>query len=514
MWVDKSMKLLGQVFGAIGLVLILSTPVMYFAVAAGWNWLFTVQIVLALVFLATYAATNVGELARIATGRGTFFVAFTVASSLAVIMLLTAGNYLASQSQWRLDLTTKRVFTLAPDSVGIVQALPETVEVLAFYRSDSPEYRLLEELVSRYRREGGEISLVALDPDREPTKMQEHQVNLRAARVIVRMGKRTERFSEISEHAMTNALLRLKSGSGKRVYFLEGHGEASCRDPEGMRGLGIVASSMENEGLEPAPLSIRTTIPKDAAALVIAGPQRSLLAPTLASLNEYLEEGGRALFLLEPAVTSGVEDLLESWGIGVEDDLIVDTNKVTDQMGPFVTMAATYAKHEITEQLGAMITLFPSARSLFPLTIENFPRPLPLALTGGDAFGAKAYRDTPVEYQPETDRRGPLPIAMVTTRKTPGGQWSEEARLVVFGDADFASNAWVEQAANSDLFLNSVNWLADQHERITIRPRRRAASQIFLTEGQQLFLSMFSINLLPLILAASGVAVWVLRKNR
>ena len=231
-------------------------------------------------------------------------------------------------------------------------------------------------------------------------------------------------------------------------------------------------------------------------------------------VSEYLDQGGRLLVLLEPSVSSGLEELLESWGVGVEDDLIVDRNAVTREMGPFVAMAASYASHEITEAFGAMITLFPTARSLVPLNIEGVRRPLPLALTGEDSFGATSYRETPVEYRPESDRRGPLPVALVTSRPGPEGARSDEARLLVFGDSDFATNAWEGQAANADLFLNGLSWLVEHTDRITIRPRQRGASQIFLTESQQLFLSMFSINLLPLLLAAAGVAVWVLRKNR
>ncbi len=508
------MKTIGQVLGAIGLVFLLTTPVMYFAVGAGWNWLFTVQLILGGAFILACTLTNLGEVSRVATGRGTFYVAFTAVSSLAVLGLLVAGNYLAYSSDLRLDLTKARIFTLAPDSVNTVNELPEPVEVLAFFRSDTPQYQHLEELVSRYRRAGGAISIQAVDPDREPEKVREYNIHLRGNRVVVRMGEMSERLSDLSEEALTNALLRLTRGAGKRVYFTTGHGESGLDDDHDEQGLGLARMLMENEGLEAVPLRITGSIPEDAAAVVVAGPRRAFLEPEVELLSDYLEGGGRLMVLLEPMAESGLEDFLESWGIGVEDDLVVDQNQVTELMGPFVTASASYAQHEITEAFDAMLTLFPTARSLIALDIEDVKRPTPLVLTGREAWGSKAYRRSPITYEPETDRRGPLPLAVVAEKETKGGAWSPQARLLVFGDTDFATNAWARQAANSDLFLNSINWMAGQVERITIRPRHRPASQIILTEEQRTFLSMFSINILPLLLASMGVAVWVLRKNR
>jgi ABC-type uncharacterized transport system involved in gliding motility auxiliary subunit len=507
------MKVLGQVLGAIGLVFVLSTPVMLFAVGGGWNWLFTVQVILGALFVATYLFTNVGEVGRIASGRGTFYVVFTGVSTAAVLGLVVAGNYLAYKAEIRRDLTEARIFTLAPDSVQTVKALPGPVEILAFYRSDTPEYQFLEDMVSRYRQHSDRIAISSVDPDRDPERVRAHNINLRGNRVVVRMGDRSDRMTDLSEEALTNALVRLTRGASKRVYFTVGHGEASLEDEQSERGLSIVRDLMVNEGLEAEPLRLTDAVPQDAAAVVVAGPQRPFLQPEVAILAEYLEQGGRMLVLLEPMVDSGLEALLERYAIGIEDDLIVDQNRITQFMGPFVTMAASYSQHEITEAFGAQLTLFTTARSLFPLPRDDVRRPLPLVLTGEGAWGAKQYREQPIRYVPETDRRGPLPLALVTYRGV-DGRYSDEMRLVVFGDADFATNGWADQAANGDLFLNSLNWMVEQVDRITIRPRQRTASQIFLTENQSMFLRMFSINLLPLFLAAVGVAVWVLRKNR
>ena len=100
------------------------------------------------------------------------------------------------------------------------------------------------------------------------------------------------------------------------------------------------------------------------------------------------------------------------------------------------------------------------------------------------------------------------------TKATPSGTRSKEARLVVFGDADFAGHQWAAKLGNADLFLNCLDWLASQGDHVTIRPKMRAASHIYLSENQAMFLRMFTVDLLPLSLAALGMAVWVVRRNR
>lgn len=57
--------------------------------------------------------------------------------------------------------------------------------------------------------------------------------------------------------------------------------------------------------------------------------------------------------------------------------------------------------------------------------------------------------------------RGPVPIAAVATIDF-AIEPKKSAKLVVFGDVDFASNAYLNLSGNSDLFLNTVSWLAEE----------------------------------------------------
>lgn len=510
------MKTTGRVLGVIGLVVLAVIPFAYFAVGGGWNWLFTVQAVLGAAFVAFFAATNFSDVGRIATGRGTFFVGFTLLATVLVLGLVTAGNYVAHQSGVKKDLTAAGLFTLSPDSVKTAEGLKEKVQILAFYRSDEDAYQGLKQLVARYQAHTKNLELKSIDPAKEPMLVDQYKISLQGNRVVVVMGQKSEKLEGMSEEALTNALVKLTRGASKKVYFTTGHGEADLKDQKSERGYAMVKADMENEGLDPVELNLVQVdaIPADAAAVVVAGPQKAFLPQETKLLEAYLAGGGRVMILVDPGVKNGLDGLLAKYGVQADDDLVLDTNRLSQILGtgPAVPMVQTYSKHPITEKFNLAV-LFPTARSLTALNVDGASRPQVVALSSQSAWGETSYQEAQAQYDPG-EKRGPLGLMVATTKPAPSGKWTKEARLVVFGDSEFADNQWAPQLGNRDLMLNSVNWLAEQMDRITIRAKRRASSRIFLTENQAMFLRMFSVNLLPLTLAAIGLAVWVVRKNR
>lgn len=508
--------MVGRILGAVGMVTLVVVPFAFFAVGGRWNTLFTVQVVVGLVFLATFAWTNLGELGDLATGRGTFFVVFSAVSTLLLVALVVAGNYLAVKANVKVDLTRGRLFTLAPDSVQTAANLDAEVNFLAFYPANDPHYRVLEELLTLYTQHTDLIRVQAIDPAKEPQLVEQYKINLAGNRVVVRAGDREEKIDDITEEAITNALIRLRHGTAKRVYFTTGHGESDFEDDQTERGLDLIRIAMDNEGLEAVKLSVLEIIdvPDNAAAVVVAGPQAPFLPQEVEILERYLAEGGRVLILLDPGIDAGLGPWLERFGIEANDDLVLDQNRMGQLLGtgPAVPLVRKYALHPITAGFDLAV-LMPTARSLTVLQPALGERPMALCLSSETAWGESRYLEPPLGYD-QGERRGPMPLGIVATRQVPDGTRSTEARLVVFGDADFAGRRWAKELGNADLFLNSLNWLAEQVDRITIRVKRRSASRLFLTERQAMFLRMFSVNLLPLSLAALGLGVWIVRRNR
>jgi ABC-type uncharacterized transport system involved in gliding motility auxiliary subunit len=83
----------------------------------------------------------------------------------------------------------------------------------------------------------------------------------------------------------------------------------------------------------------------------------------------------------------------------------------------------------------------------------------------------------------------------------------------VFGDADFASNEFIDAYSNRNLFVNSVNWLIGDVEAISIRPNQSRASRFQLSAEQFRTIRMLSLFVLPEVIAVLGVFTWWSRRN-
>ena len=87
-----------------------------------------------------------------------------------------------------------------------------------------------------------------------------------------------------------------------------------------------------------------------------------------------------------------------------------------------------------------------------------------------------------------------------------------ETRVAVIGDSDFAANAYLGVQGNKDLFVNAVNWLAQQENLISIRPKDASDRRVTLTAGQQSAVFWLSLLLIPALALGAGVMTWSRRK--
>ncbi len=84
--------------------------------------------------------------------------------------------------------------------------------------------------------------------------------------------------------------------------------------------------------------------------------------------------------------------------------------------------------------------------------------------------------------------------------------------MVVVGDSDFASNAFLGMAGNRDLALNIINWLAQQENLISVRPRDPEDRRITLSQGQDRMIFWFTVFIVPGLLIAAAVHTWWRRR--
>ncbi len=509
-------KHIGRILAGVGLVLLVSAPFTFVVntpiIAGG-------KVLLGLICIGIYLITNFGELGQFASSKGTFFFVTSAISAALLIGALGGVNYILAKNPKSWDLTKNQIHTLAPDTVKTLEGLKEDVTAYAFFRPGDPGYDVLNDLFGKYKVKSERFKFEFIDYSKDPLKVKEFDVRESGPRVIVKLGSTESRFGatahEMSEESLTNAIVKVTHSSTKKVYYTTGHGEADV-DDSGEMGLSEVKKRMENEGLKAEKLNLvgLTEIPADAEAVVVAGPAKPFQPAEAELLHKYLDNGGKAFLMVEPLVTSGLEGVMRSYSIEADETVVVDPISRLFGAGETVPVVQNYnPEHAITRDF-KINTLFPTARPITVLHDDGPAKAEPVALSMPSAWGENNPQGQVQRY--EDEKGGPFPLVAAVTRdtKTVETKKSDQARLVVAGDRDFATNRFRAAYGNEDFFLNSLNWLAEQTERITIRPRMRDASRLYLTDTQRAAIFFVAIDIMPVTLLAVGLSVWLARRAK
>jgi ABC-type uncharacterized transport system involved in gliding motility auxiliary subunit len=516
-------KTLGQVLGAIGGAVLITSPVLLLFGAATTGFVIG-QALVGLILLGSYVAVDPGQVGRILSGKGTFFAATAGGIGLVLIGTAVAVNYVvATKFPKTWDLTRNKIYTLSDDTQKTVKGLLAPMHAYAFLLPTDRQYPAAKDLLDRYHELNQANFIVEfVDPDKSPGLVQRFGLKKDSGPPIVleSASKQQEKVPQATEEALTNAIVAATHGAAKKVFFVTGHGEADIKDEETANGYGGVVKALANEGINCDTLSLveQAEVPKSAAAVVIAGPTKRYLPNEVAALKGYLDQGGRLLVLAEPRVDIGLDDVLQSYGVELNNDEIIDPFSRMAQQSLDVAVGLQYGQSEITKGFSE-ITLFPAARSLTSLSQGDVPRPLALVTSSPKAFGETNFKLLDDgRADPEGKKTGSLAIALQATKKVPAtakDKRADETRLVVFGDSEFANNRWSQVGpGNEDLFMNTVSWLAEAADRITVRPRARDASHLNMTQEQMTLVQFFSIDILPVTLLAVGIAVWRVRRSK
>lgn len=464
-----------------------------------------------LILMAVYVLLRPREVQRALTGRQARYGSNTLIMSLAFIGILILLNYLGARHHLRADWTAEKQYSLSPQTLEILDDLEEPVQVTVFLTPSDPRRADLEDLLVEYTYKSDKISYEFIDPDANPALARQKGISSYGVLVFERGDRREETYA-LDEQDITSAILKVSRDTQKGVYFVTGHQE---RDPESSAQDGYSRAKQwlerDNYLVETVNLAtITTTVPSTATVLVVAGPQYSLAPEEEQMLTDYLDGGGRLLLMVDPGQPVPITGTLEAWGVRFRDDLVIDpaSSFFGDVASPLVTR---FRYHEITKDLGGLTTFFPVARSVEQIT----PSPegvsvAPLVATSNNSWGETDLNNRQVRYDPEADIKGPVYLA-VAARKTEGG-----GRLVVFGDSDFASNGVVRAVqgavGNADLFLNAVNWLAEEESLLAIGPKQTQQRMMVLTQPSMRLILYSTAGLLPLVVLIIGGIVWWSRR--
>lgn len=435
---------------------------------------------------------------------------------LTVLAILIGVNYLAARHDKRWDITKGKRFSLSEQTRKVVGDLKEDVKVTYFQRKLAMEQG--RERLSVYEALSPHVKVEYVDPFANPLKAQTFDVRGPWPTILLDRGSRRERITSDSESDLTNAFIRVTRDKRNTVCFEQGEGERDIDDPSDT-GLANLKNALTkgNYDTEKVALIRESKVPEKCNVLVVAGPSKDLMAPSIATLRAYVKGGGKLLIMVEPERDGGfanITGLLKEWNIEAGNNVVLDVSQMGQAMGtgPLTPVVIQYPYHDITRDFRVM-TIFHTARTMKAasggqgVTAQNLIETSPQSWATTDM--------TLKDPQPhDNDMKGPLPIAAVATVRGSGaGPATPEGRVVAFGDVDFASNQILGVQGNQDLTLNSIAWLSQDEGLISIRPVEPDSNRILLTQAQQQLVLAISIALIPGFFLVGGIAGWWRRRQ-
>ena len=364
----------------------------------------------------------------------------------------------------------------------------------------------------------GKFDYRFVDPNTDPILARQYGIT-GDGKIVLTMGKSAETANSASETDIDQALIRLISPEQRVVYFLTGHGEPDINGTDST-ALSRARTTLESKNYTVKTLNLASEnkIPEDAKAIIVAGPANPLLDQEVTLIKSYMDKGGSLVVMEDPIPFTKfgtspdplANYLKNDWGISLDNDVVID---LTSQQ-PLNAISSSYSSiAPITQHLTA-VTIMPQSRSLtISKSVPQNITDTALITTSQNSWGetdlTSLQGNQQISFDQTKDIAGPLTIAIS------GENPSTKSHLVVFGNSIFATDKGFDAYANGDIFINSVDWAAQQSNLINITPRT-PITRTFNAPAQIPFIIILlsSVILIPGLIVAAGISSWLARRRQ
>jgi ABC-type uncharacterized transport system involved in gliding motility auxiliary subunit len=446
-------------------------------------------------------------------------------------------NYISFRHYKRIDLTQNKIYSISEQTREIASAIDQPVSVYVFFPRTSRLFTYISYTLEEIRRANPLIEVEYIDIDRDLVRVQEFARKYKLSsedyivvtcsdnfRVLVLNDLAEFEYAGAfyeqqepalkgftGEQAVISALISVTSEETTTIYFTYGHGEKNIDDTSSKMGYESARNSLRhnNYQVKSILLAEATVIPADCRLLIIAGPQTPFTDHELDLLKVYIDAGKPLLIMLDPGESTGIENLLKNFDIVAGFDIVFDPVQCVPFASPAYLLSNVVAQHQITDPLKNMMGMFFIARSITTLPVYSEKIYSSVLVETSDKGWAEKHPDQePIEFNPDIDIPGPIPIAQAVELQT-----EPFTRMVVFGDSDFLTNSQIVNLANNDLFIRAVTWLVHKKETVAIPTKTFDRETIAITSSQMRTISYIVVLFMPLTSLSIGIFVWVLRRK-
>ncbi len=475
----------------------------------------------ALALFICYGVLSPTAVLDLVRSRQARFGSLSVVVTAAVIGVLVMANVIASRSTLSADLTRGHLYTLSPKSQTVVRQLDSDLLITGFFRPGTEQAARddAEALLSQYERESPHVKVQFVNPDTNLEEAQRLGVRINGSfalryknrqPIVLNLGSQTE-------SDFTSAILKLEASHTPVVCWAAGEGERDLKETKDF-GYSEAAAQLQadNFQLKDVILQQLTQVPADCEVLAVVGLQNRLGDRAIKAIQDYVSGGGRLLLAVDPwldaPVLSTANALIKPSGAAYDGGLVVEPDPAHHSRDDVASPAVfEYGDSPITNQLANKLTFFPISTAIGGQVSSSWSA-VQVAQTTKDAYEAMTVRDPKDLGRRSGDRGGPL--TLMETLESGGAP--KKARIVLVGTTAFAENRALPPNAsdyNLQLLLGSFDWLAGNDQLIALPPKPTSSTPLFLTDQDLNVNFLVTMLLLPGLVVAAGVTVWLRRRH-
>lgn len=447
----------------------------------------------------------------------------TLLTSMVLIILLVA-NLVVDKLDLKYDMTKNKLYSLSEQSYNVMDKLSKDINIISFNKQGS-ENPSIAEVLNKYRAKTKKITLQSIDPNINPQIAKKYSSTENAianGSIVVESGSKFKVIKESDlynmtqdqstgessvqslavEQKITGAIMYVANDKNSVVYNLEGHKEKPLPD--------VVTQGLSNQNFTVKTLNLLGDWkPKSGDMLLVSSPSIDITKGELYKLKDFFSKGGRGIFLMDVQKVKfpNFEDLMSTFGIQIEQSVILEGDSQQFYQEP-VYLIPKMNNHAIVNPMVAakLPILFPIAQPIGQLKVKKTSLKIePLLTTSDKSWGKKNLNSSSTEKE-AGDIDGPFDVAVAITDTEETGS----AKIVVFSSSGFLN---VTDGGNQDLFMNSMNWVQDLKENISITPKDLTTEKLKITKAQALGYSALVVIVIPVIVLIAGVVVWLRRRH-
>lgn len=494
---------------------------------------FVIKIVgrgLAVLIAASWLFLDRKGLLAVLNRKGSKYGASSLTNILLCLVGISAVAYLSQRPRFDIskDLTKGQNNSISEESIKLLKTVAERgekIDVRAFFEGPEEKARF-KDLFDTYQRHADFFNVAWKDTQADIVEAQAAKLTS-GNTVIFARGTQEARVTEFTEEKITNALVKVLKDGAKLVYFTTGHGEPELKGQKA-ESFDIASQELESNLYQTKTISlIEQEIPADAEVLVVAGAQYDIRPEEVTKLENYLKSG-KSLFVIVDAAKdfTNLNSLTQKFGLSIENDLLVlpPNHQLAMILGRTTSFVTKFdSANQITKEFGAagkVAILFANSRTIQVNESNEMKfKTEKIAETADGMQKIKSVVSQKDLGQISEDRmeNGSFTVLGLATGKADGASGEEakgkESKLLVAGSTSIIANSGLREKKNLDLFMNSISFLLNDSDFISIQaktPEKGQLDALTPTAGLQLTLISF---IYPFLFLFSGSVIWLIRRK-